>query len=77
VIEFFLKEEILAVNIVDQVSCVCGESVWVPVVCCIVRNTSEMTIWIILIWLAVFDQELPAWNAASRKLISSSDVTEE
>jgi len=52
-------------------------SVWVPVVCCIVRNTSEVAIWTILICLAAFDQELPAWNAASRKFMFSSDMTEE
>jgi len=52
-------------------------AVWVPVVCCFVRKTSEMAIWTILICLTAFDQELPAWNAASRKLMSSSDMTEE
>jgi len=42
-----------------------------------VRNTSEVAIWTILICLAAFDQELPAWNAASRKFMFSSDMTEE
>jgi len=52
-------------------------SVWVPVVCCVVRNISKMAVWTILMCLAAFDQELPAWNAASRKLMSSSNMTEE
>jgi hypothetical protein len=52
-------------------------SVWVPVVCCIVRNISKMAIWTIVMCLAAFDQELPAWNATSRKLMSSSNMTEE
>jgi hypothetical protein len=52
-------------------------SVWVPVVCGIVRHTSKMAVWIILICLAAFDQELPAWNAASRKFMSSSKMIEE
>jgi hypothetical protein len=68
VIEFFVMEDSLAINIVDQFAYV---SVWVPVMCCIVRNTSEVALWAVLICLAAFDQELPAWNAASRNLVSS------
>jgi hypothetical protein len=36
-----------------------------------------MAIWIILICLAAVDQELSAWNAANRKLMSLPKMTEE